>query len=102
MHWSMIFVNYITIEATFNDGARQGSNYDCLHFATIEDLEANMAADFNLPQSDWKDVLLHITLNDEHHTVDLGVPEFESGQEFASQVMQIVGETLGWQPAVIS
>lgn len=101
-HWSLIYVNFISIDVEYTDGARQGWDYDCSKFATIQDAEKNMAADFNIVREGWVSCTVHALLNDQHYSFDMGVPEFVDGEDFAQQVFEIIGEMLGWQPVAIS
>jgi len=112
LHWSSIYLSYATIEITYSDNARQGWDYDCSKFATLEDMKANLTADFtdtsgfasnpHIVRTDWADVSLIVVLNGETHTIDLGVPTFTNGTDFANLIFSKIGEALAWQPAEIS
>jgi hypothetical protein len=112
LHWSSIYLSYATIEITYSDNARQGWDYDCSKFAAIEDMKANLTADFtdtsgfaadpHIVRTDWADVSLIVTLNGETHTIDLGVPIFTTGAAFADLIFVNIGEALAWQPVAIS
>lgn len=71
MHWSEPYLNFITIEVVYEDGARQGWDYDCYQYETLEELKLNMEEDFAEPRLDRTEVMLYFTQIDDHYTVDL-------------------------------
>lgn len=111
-HWSNVLLSFVTVEIAYADGARQTWDYDCSKFATIEDMQLNMTADFtdtsgyaanpHSVRTDWDNVMLYITRNGDTYTVDLGDVSLTTGQEFANLIFDNIREALGWQPAVIS
>lgn len=101
LHWSKIYINFITIEITYSDGARQGWDYDCSQFATIEDMKLNMTADFENPRADWASIMIHITRNGESYSGEIGVTNLTGG-DFVIEVFKNIEDMFTWQPAEIS
>lgn len=93
MHWSQIYLNFITIEVTYADTARQGWDYDCSQFPDIEAVKLNMANDFLTPRPDWDILMVHASLNDNHASAELAIP-IMTGEDFAQYILDAVEEML--------
>ncbi len=102
LHWSAVYLSYVTIEINYSDNARQGWDYDCSKFATLEDMKLNMAADFREPRLDWTGLMLFVVRNEETHSADLAIPPYTSGTDFMQYIFTHIEDMLTWQPAEIS
>lgn len=102
LHWSQIYVTFITIEVTYADSARQGWDYDCSKFSTMQDMKANMIADFVNRRDDWGGVFLHFSINDANYSGELPVPDWTNAEDFTNSILEYIGDVLGWQQAAIS
>lgn len=100
-HWSSIYLTYVIIEINFSDGSRQGWNYDCSHFATIEDMKLNMAADFRDPRKDATVMHLFVTRNDDNWSGELPVTDLTE-EDFVNYIFDEIEDMLTWQQAEIS
>lgn len=54
-------MNYISLVIKYDDNAVQTWNYDFEQFNTIDDVKANMAADFVDPRFDRKTVVIRVS-----------------------------------------
>lgn len=101
LHWSYILFNFITIEVSYDDGARQAWDYDCAQFATVQDLKLNMAADFVERRPTWESLMVYVTRNGESFSAEVEVGDLTGG-DFVLYVFEVIEEMLEWQQAVIS
>lgn len=102
MHWSQVYLSFVTIEVTYSDSARQGWDYDCSQFSTVEDMKLNMAADFNDPRADWSSLMLYVTHNENSWSGEITVPELTTGEDFMTMIFEQIEDMLTWQPVEIS
>jgi hypothetical protein len=70
-HWSITLGNFISIDIEYNDNARQGWDYDCLQFDSLDSLRANMIADFRSPRSDIKSISIFVIKGDGEVSIEL-------------------------------
>lgn len=94
MHWSEPYLNFISIEITYNDGSIQTWDYECIQFETIEELRENMVLDFTEPRLDRSEVMLHFTQVENHYTVDLENTD-TSTYAFADLVLGSIEDEIG-------
>lgn len=100
-HWSNVYLTFVMIEVTYSDGSRQGWDYDCSRFATLEDMKLNMTADFKTPREDGEMMQLFVTRNEEHYSAELPITDL-TGADFVDYIFNAIDEMLTWQPAEIS
>lgn len=93
LHWSKIYLNFVTIEVTYSDGARQGWDYDCSQFNDLDAVKINMANDFLAPRPDWELLMVHATRNGEYFSAELEIP-YTTGAEFAQYIFDAVEDML--------
>lgn len=93
MHWSVFYVNFITIEVGYADGARQGWDYDCVQYESLDNVKRNMADDFRTPREDWDYVMLYVLRSGVSYTAELEVNGL-TGDEFSAYVFEAIEEMI--------
>lgn len=95
MHWSEPYLNFITIEITYEDNARQTWDYDCYQYESLEALKLNMTADFAEPRLDRAITIVNFTSPLGDFTSDISGTEL-IGSDFTDLVFEsIEGELNG-------
>lgn len=89
LHWSFLYANFITLEIPYDDGARQGWDYDCSQYESLETLKANMAADFAEPRMDRTTMMIHVFRNGETFAADVDLPT-STGTQFVDFVFDVI------------
>lgn len=95
MHWSQPYLNYITLEITYNDESRQTWDYDCIQYDSLDYLKADMSADFADPDMNRTDIFIVAYRSGESLTANVELPAVK-GEEFTKFVFDIIeGELNG-------
>jgi len=94
MHWSTPYLNWITIEIEYEDGSRQGWDYECIQFSDYGALKTNMLADFVFPRLDRTSVIIFYTSVGNHFTADFGTTD-KTGNEFVDMVFDEIESQVG-------
>lgn len=89
MHWSKLYVILISIEVPYSDGARQGWDYDCQQYASLETLKTNMAEDFADPRMDRGTMMLHVNTNDSSYSAEVDITDL-IGTDFVTLVFSTI------------
>lgn len=105
IHWSKTFAEFITLEVPYDDGARQGWDYDCIQYQSYESLKNNMTSDFVDPRMDRSTAMVHVIKGGQSFSAEIEIDD-KTGEEFTELIFKTIDElVLGeyeWQQAVIS
>lgn len=86
-HWSLFFFDFLTIEITYDDSARQTWDYEMAQFDTKSDFMKNMAADFRDPRMDRSTVFIQVTKAGSTHTGEFELDD-SVGDEFVAFILE--------------
>ncbi len=93
IHWSVLDVNYITLEIPYDDGCVQGWDYDCSVYVSRDAVKTNMAADFVDPRMDRQNVSVYFKKGDEYYSTTIELTD-EVGDDFVDLIFSAIDEVL--------
>lgn len=89
--WNAGQYDIFSVEITFDDGSRKTWDYDALYFENLDDMKANMAADFAEPLANCHEAVLYVKNGAEYHTGVVELPD-AVGLAFANYIFEHIGE----------